>query len=171
MISKGFRRSVQVALSQGARFGVRLQASLAWGLGVVLMSALMMGAFALGGSTLASAQTAAPAPALPAGAGTPEAAQSPVGGLASMVPMLIFFGIFYVLVLMPQRKRQKEQDAMIKALKSGDTVLTTSGFMGRITQVEDHWVLLELAENVRVKLIKSQITKVLTGDGAIPQSV
>jgi preprotein translocase subunit YajC len=115
----------------------------------------------------AQAQTALPA-------GTPAdaaAAGGPVSGLASLVPMVIFFGIFFFLVILPQRKRQKEQDAMLQALKAGDSVLTSSGFIGKIHQVENHWVLLELADNVRVKLVKSQVTKVLTGDGAIPATV
>ena len=161
MISKGFRRSVGVFGSLEGASGVAKILKVGRSAGV----ALVLGAgFPL--VSWAQAQTA-----LPAGTAAPAAPQSPVSGFASLVPMLLFFGIFYVLVLMPQRKRQKEQETMIKALKSGDSVLTSSGFIGRISQVEDHWVLLELADNVRVKLIKSQVTKVLAADGAIPQTV
>ena len=95
----------------------------------------------------AYAQTAAP------GAG-PNA-------LMSFLPLVILFGIFYFMLIRPQMKRAKEQRTMISALAKGDEVLTNGGLLGRIEDIADQFVTLEIAPNTVVKLQKQAISAVL----------
>ncbi|HYO13023.1 MAG TPA: preprotein translocase subunit YajC [Thermoanaerobaculia bacterium] len=77
--------------------------------------------------------------------------------IMSIAPMLIIFGIFYLLLILPMRKRQKAVQQMIDNIKKGDKVVTSGGLYGEVAAVEDTWVLLRIADNVRVKLAKSAI--------------
>jgi preprotein translocase subunit YajC len=77
--------------------------------------------------------------------------------LMSIAPMLLIFGIFYLLLILPMRKRQKAVQQMIDNVKKGDKVVTSGGLYGEVAAVEDTWVLLRIADNVRVKLAKSAI--------------
>lgn len=90
----------------------------------------------------------------------PLALQTAGGGqnmLISMAPILIMFGIFYVLLILPMRKRQKALQQTIEALKKGDRVVTTGGFYGEIAAVEEGSLLLKIADNVKVRVAKSAI--------------
>lgn len=79
--------------------------------------------------------------------------------LVSLAPMLIIFGIFYLLLILPMRKRQKAAQQMIQALKKGDRVITNGGLYGEIAAVDDTsgTVMLRIADNVKVKVAKSAI--------------
>lgn len=77
--------------------------------------------------------------------------------IMSIAPMLLIFGIFYLLLILPMRKRQKAVQQMIENIKKGDKVITTGGLYGEVAAVEDAWVLLRIADNVRVKVSKSAI--------------
>lgn len=79
--------------------------------------------------------------------------------LVSLAPMLIIFGIFYLLLILPMRKRQKAAQQMIQALKKGDRVVTNGGLYGEIAAVDDSsaTVMLRIADNVKVKVAKSAI--------------
>ena len=79
--------------------------------------------------------------------------------LTSLAPMLIIFGIFYLLLILPMRKRQKAVQQMIQALKKGDRVVTNGGLYGEIAAVDDSGgtVMLRIADNVKVKVAKSAI--------------
>tara|TARA_B100000929_G_scaffold140882_1_gene111487 strand:- start:4613 stop:4897 length:285 start_codon:yes stop_codon:yes gene_type:complete len=77
---------------------------------------------------------------------------------ASFVPLLIMLGIFYFLLIAPMRKRQKQQDQMIKDLKSGDTVLTVGGIYGTIVGIKDDRLTLRIADQVKVNVAKSSIS-------------
>ena len=90
--------------------------------------------------------------------GTPGAAPNP---LMSFLPLIILFGIFYFMLIRPQMKRSKEQRAMITALARGDEVVTSGGMLGRIDELADQFVTLEIADGVRVKVSKQHITSVL----------
>ncbi|GAA0721081.1 preprotein translocase subunit YajC [Dokdonella soli] len=81
--------------------------------------------------------------------------------LVSFLPLIILFGIFYFMLIRPQMKRAKEQRAMISALNKGDEVLTNGGLLGRIDDIADQFVTLEIAPNVTVKLQKQAISAVL----------
>lgn len=77
--------------------------------------------------------------------------------LEQAAPILFLFAIFYFLIIRPQTKKQKKHQEFMSQLKRGDSVLTASGILGTIEGITDQWVTLEIAENVRVKMLKSQI--------------
>jgi preprotein translocase subunit YajC len=91
-------------------------------------------------------------------AAAPAAAPNP---LMSFLPLIILFGIFYFMLIRPQMKRAKEQRSMIAALAKGDEVLTNGGLLGRIDDIAEQFVTLEIAPNVTVKLQKQAISAVL----------
>ena len=89
-------------------------------------------------------------------------AQGPPGGaLAGMMPILLMFGIFYFLLIRPQQKRQKEHEAMVKNLAKNDEVVTNGGLHGTVVGLKESSVLLRIAENVRVELQRSAVSKVV----------
>jgi len=91
-------------------------------------------------------------------AADPAAQQNP---LISFLPLLVLFAVFYFMLIRPQMKRAKEQRAMIGGLAKGDEVVTNGGIAGRIDELGDSFVTLEIATNVKIKLQKSAITLVL----------
>lgn len=98
---------------------------------------------------------------LPAGS-TPAAPEQP-NMLMSLAPLALVFVVFYFLLIRPQQKKLKETQQMISALKQGDEVLTASGILGKITGITEKVVTVEVADNVRVKMLKSQIAQVVKG--------
>ena len=93
------------------------------------------------------------------------AGQSSVGALINfMMPMVLILGIFWILVWRPQQRRMKEHRATIMAVKKGDDVITAGGIRGRVTKVMDEDAEVEIANNVRVRVIKSTLTGVVTGN-------
>ena len=86
------------------------------------------------------------------------------GGFAAiilqMAPLVLIFGIFYLLLIRPQQKRLKDQRAMINAAKKGDTVVTGGGLIGKVTKVDDDEVELELGPNVKVRALKATLSDV-----------
>jgi preprotein translocase subunit YajC len=80
------------------------------------------------------------------------------------------FAIFYFLMIRPQQKRQKQQRELLANLKKGDTVITGGGLIGRITGLTDSVLTLEVADRVRVKVLRSAVSSVssqpLLGDPA-----
>jgi preprotein translocase subunit YajC len=84
------------------------------------------------------------------------------GGMISTVVMfaLIIF-IFYFMIIRPQSKRQKERQKMLEAMKKGDKIVTNGGIYGRIVGMEDKTVLVEIADNVKVKVEKSAVGTIL----------
>jgi preprotein translocase subunit YajC len=81
-----------------------------------------------------------------------------------LMPMVLIFGIFYILVLRPQNRRVKEHRAAINAVKKGDDVITGGGIRGRVTKVGDEEAEVEIANGVRVRVVKSTLTQVLTSN-------
>jgi len=85
--------------------------------------------------------------------------------MAGLLSTLLFFGtillIFYLMILRPQIKRQKEHQKMLSELKKGDRVVTTAGIHGTVTDIEDSVVVLQIADNTRIRLEKSAIATVL----------
>ncbi|NBZ86258.1 preprotein translocase subunit YajC [Stagnihabitans tardus] len=83
-----------------------------------------------------------------------------IGGL---LPMVLIFGIMYFLLIRPQQKKMRELKAMIEAVRRGDQVVTGGGILGKVTKVgEDNTVEIEIAQGVKVQVIKSTITQVLS---------
>ena len=73
----------------------------------------------------------------------------------------VFFVIFYFLLFRPQQKRAKEHQNLVSKLAAGDEVVTTGGLLGKVAEVGDTFVTLEIAEGVRVKVQKVQITALM----------
>ena len=94
------------------------------------------------------------------------------GGTASILvgilPWLLIFVIFYMLMIRPQQRRVKEHQASIAAIKKGDEVVTGGGIRGRVTRVTDDEAEVEIASNVRIRVIKSTISHVLNAGGGKP---
>ena len=86
------------------------------------------------------------------------------GILVGILPWLLIFVIFYVLMIRPQQRRVKEHQAAISAVKKGDDVITGGGIRGRVTKVTDDEAEVEIAQGVKVRVVKSTITQVLTPD-------
>ncbi|MFC0281220.1 preprotein translocase subunit YajC [Falsigemmobacter intermedius] len=97
---------------------------------------------------------------------TPAFAQAAGGGAASAVtsflPLILIFGIMYFLLIRPQQKKMKEHRAMVEALRKGDSVLTQGGIIGKVTRVkEDGEIEVEIAEGVKVRVLKATIAQVI----------
>ena len=88
----------------------------------------------------------------------PEAGANP---LSMLLPILGMLAIFYLLLIRPQQKRAKETKTMIEALKKGDRVVTASGLFGTIVGVKDTAVVVKIAENVKVEMLKTAVTGVV----------
>ena len=95
-------------------------------------------------------------PASPDGAGP-----SP---FSMLLPLLGMLAIFYFLLIRPQQKRQKETMKMINALKKGDKVITASGLIGSVAGLRDDVVVVKIADNVKVEMMKNAITAVTGHD-------
>ena len=79
-------------------------------------------------------------------------------GIASFVPLILIFVVFYFLLIRPQQKKSKEHQATLEALKSGDTVITNGGLYGTVIKIDGHVVTLQCSDKVRVKVIKKAIS-------------
>ena len=91
-----------------------------------------------------------------------DGAQSGQGGEMFQIFFLIgLFVLFYFIAIRPQRKRQKEHTDMVSALNKGDEVVTTSGILGKITRLEDNFVVLQVSDNVELKFQRSFVNAVL----------
>ena len=88
----------------------------------------------------------------------PAAAPSSTMSLLMLPLMLV---VFYFLLIRPQQKRAKEHQAMLAKLAAGDEVVTAGGIVGRVTEVGDTFVVVEIADNVRIKVQRAQITSLL----------
>ena len=86
---------------------------------------------------------------------------APGGGLAPLLMMVVFIAIFYFLLIRPQQKKAKEHQNMVKALGVGDEVVTGGGILGKIVEVGDQFVTLEIAPNVQIKVQKFQVTSLM----------
>jgi preprotein translocase subunit YajC len=86
---------------------------------------------------------------------------APGGGIAPILMMVVFIAIFYFLLIRPQQKKAKEHQAMVTKLATGDEVVTTGGILGKIVEVGDAFVTLEIAPNVQIKVQKFQVTSLM----------
>ncbi|MEP6546953.1 MAG: preprotein translocase subunit YajC [Gammaproteobacteria bacterium] len=83
------------------------------------------------------------------------------GGLFSMLMFVPLLAIFYFLIIRPQNKRAKEQREMLSKIATGDEVATTGGILGKVTDVGEQFLTVEIANGVSVKLQKFQVAQVL----------
>jgi len=95
-----------------------------------------------------------------------QAAPSGAGGasgiLIGILPWVAIFAIFYMLMIRPQQQRVKQHQAEIAAVKKGDEVVTGGGIRGRVTKVGDDEAEVEIAQGVKIRVVKSTITQVLS---------
>jgi preprotein translocase subunit YajC len=94
------------------------------------------------------------AQAAPAGAPAGSPFQFPI-------MMVLLFAIMYFMLIRPQRRRDKERKEMIAAVKAGDRVLLTSGILGQITTVKEQALIVRIADNVKVEVVKAAVSQVL----------
>ena len=98
---------------------------------------------------------------------TPAYAQAAGGGaggaFASFIPLILIFAIMYFLLIRPQQKKMKEHQAMVQAVRRGDQVVTAGGLIGKVSKVkDDNEIEVELAQGVKVRVIKSTLSQVLS---------
>lgn len=83
------------------------------------------------------------------------------GGLIGILPMILIFVIFYFLLIRPQQKRAKEHRNMVAALEKGNEVVTNGGVLGKITEVDDSFVTVQIAPEVSVKVQRPAISQMM----------
>ncbi len=97
---------------------------------------------------------------------TLQAAPAQPSVFEAFLPMAIVFGIFYVLVIGPSRKKQTEQEALLKSLKAGDRVVLASGIYGVIEGIEGADVYLRIADKTKIRVQRSAIAALEHAEGA-----
>jgi preprotein translocase subunit YajC len=92
-------------------------------------------------------------------------AQATPGGSTSqfmpLMMMVLFVGVFYFLLIRPQQKKAREHQALVSKLAAGDEVVTNGGMLGRVTDVGETFVTLEVADGVRIKVQRFQIAQLM----------
>jgi preprotein translocase subunit YajC len=92
-----------------------------------------------------------------------QAAGGAMGAVTSLMPLILIFAIMYFLLIRPQQKKLKEHKAMVEALRRGDQVLTQGGIVGKVVKVaEDGIIEVEIADGVKVKVMKHTIAQVMS---------
>ncbi len=81
--------------------------------------------------------------------------------LMSLLPLVLIFVVFYFLLIRPQTKRQKEHREMVEALKAGDEITTAGGLLGKVTEVKENFVRVQLADNLVVTVQRHTISAVM----------
>lgn len=98
--------------------------------------------------------------ASPAFAATGAAPGGAAGFFVSVFPLILIFVIFYFLLIRPQQRRMKQHRDMIGAVKKNDVAVTGGGVVGKVTRVDDNEVELEIAQGVRIKVVKAMLSDV-----------
>jgi preprotein translocase subunit YajC len=91
---------------------------------------------------------------------TAPASASPLG---MALPFVVMLAVMYFLMIRPQQKRMKDQQTLISSLKNGDEVVTSSGILGTIMGMSEKVVTLEVAKNVQLKILRSQVNQIVKG--------
>ncbi|MFW8592860.1 preprotein translocase subunit YajC [Cribrihabitans neustonicus] len=86
-----------------------------------------------------------------------------VGAIGQFLPLILIFAIMYFLLIRPQQKKMKQHQAMVDGLRRGDQVVTQGGVIGKVSKVkEDGEIEVEIAEGVKVRVVKATIAQVLS---------
>ena len=80
------------------------------------------------------------------------------GGITQLLPLILMFLVFYFLLIRPQQKRTKQHKEFLNSLKKGDEVITSGGLFGRVTGITESVVTLEVADKVRIKVQRGNIS-------------
>ncbi len=99
---------------------------------------------------------------------TPAFAQAATGGgggdmtstLFQFLPIILIFVIMYFLILRPQQSRQRQHKEMVANLRRGDTIVTSGGLIGKVAKVDESELQVELAEGVRVRVVRGMVAEV-----------
>ena len=86
-----------------------------------------------------------------------------VSPLVGFLPLIIIFGIFYFLLILPQQRKQKTHQMMLQNLRQGDKVVTIGGIFGKIVSIRGEVITLEIANQVRVEVVRSGISRRVQG--------
>ena len=97
-------------------------------------------------------------------AGTTQQADGLTQAIMSFMPLIMIFVIFYFLLIRPQQKKQQQHQQMLQNLKRGDQIITTGGLYGTIESIDEKTIQLKIANQVKVKLLRSAIAGVQTGE-------
>ena len=92
-------------------------------------------------------------------------AMGPSGGdgnpMTAFLPIVIIFGLFYVMLIRPQQRKEKARRAMIDSVKVGDRVLFSGGILGTVWKVQTRTLIIEIAEKIRVEIARGAVFRVL----------
>jgi len=100
-------------------------------------------------------------------AAPPDGGVSP---LVQLIPFALILGIFYLVILLPMRRRQKKVDQFLSALKVGDRVVTSGGLYGSITKLGDKAIQVQIADKVRVDIARTAVIGFQGQDPVVPES-
>lgn len=110
--------------------------------------------------------------AMAGGTSTGDTQPDPKGQMLQMLGMFAILGaMFYFMMIRPQQKQKKEQENLLKNLKTGDKVVLSSGIIGMIANVKEKTVLLKVADNVKIEVLRTSVATVLktTDEPASPE--
>ncbi len=82
-----------------------------------------------------------------------------MGGITFILPFVVIFGIFYFMVIMPQRKRQQEMQELIANIKIGETVVTNGGIIGKVVQLNDKSLIIRSADKSNLEIARSAVVE------------
>lgn len=100
-----------------------------------------------------------------------DAGNAQSGGIMAFLPMIAFIVILYFLLIRPQQKRQRQHQELIASIKKGDKVVTNSGIIATVSKVvSEHEVILEIANGVHCKFVKSAISSIMENSGKVDAS-
>lgn len=88
------------------------------------------------------------------------------GAMQMFFPLVIFVVIFYFFIIRPQKKRQKKHDELLGSLTRGDRVVTAGGFIGIVREVKDDSLILEIADGVKVRVLKGSVSSKMVAEAA-----
>ena len=81
--------------------------------------------------------------------------------LMSFLPLVVLFGVFYFMLIRPQKRREKERQALLNAVKTGDRVLFGGGLLGVVANVKDKTLIVKIADGVKVEIVRGAVSQVL----------
>ncbi|WP_425545005.1 preprotein translocase subunit YajC [Caenispirillum bisanense] len=84
-----------------------------------------------------------------------------MGGLEAFLPLILIFVVFYFLLIRPQQKRMKQHKELLANIRRGDRIVTNGGIIGQVTKVQDGELQVEIAEGVKVKVLRDMVANVL----------
>lgn len=80
--------------------------------------------------------------------------------ISTMMPIVLIFVVFYFMLIRPEQKRRKETQKLIDSLRSGDKIITTSGILGAVTNVKEKTVIVRIADNVKIEILRTAVQTV-----------